>query len=88
MRKRQAAVPWATFPERNNRLCVRWYCVSSELSRSEEMVAERGLTVDHSRSVAFILHEGHTPEMIWQPASGWRQLENREERRTKQLPSA
>ena len=56
-RKAAGAVPWAPFPSEVIVLCVRWYLRYPLSYRNlEEMMAERGLSVDHSTIARWVLH--------------------------------
>ena len=66
--------------------------VLSELNRKvharglDAMTTAAVLSYDRHRRLLHFCYAGHPPAMIWQRASGWQQLENREQAETSNLP--
>ncbi len=66
--------------------------VLSELNRKvharglDSMTTAAVLSYDRNSHRLHFCYAGHPPAMVWRQESGWRQLENREESRTSNLP--
>jgi len=66
--------------------------VLSELNRKvyerglESMTTAAVLSYDRNQRRLHFCYAGHPPAMVWQRASGWQRLENREEAETSNLP--
>jgi len=66
--------------------------VLAELNRKvharglDSMTTAAVLSYDRNRRLLHFCYAGHPPAMVWRRASGWRQLENREEAKASNLP--